>query len=133
MLISGGRIAAWTLRELGGDTIFSVSGNQVLPIFDSAGDCGLRIVHMRHESAVAYAAVGYAEMRDCPGVLLVSAGPASLAALTGVATAKALELPLLFLAGASPSNDVGVGHFQEFDTRSAVAPACKAVLEASSS
>ncbi|MBA3355571.1 MAG: hypothetical protein H0U18_06450 [Pyrinomonadaceae bacterium] len=54
--MTGGQIVAETLRELGADTIFSVSGNQILSIYDAAADFGLRLIHMRHESAAAYAA-----------------------------------------------------------------------------
>jgi acetolactate synthase I/II/III large subunit len=46
---TGGQIVAQTLHDLGAKTIFSVSGNQILPIFDAAADAGLRIIHMRHE------------------------------------------------------------------------------------
>ena len=96
-------------------TFFSVSGNQVLPIYDAASDNGLRILHMRHESACAFAAAGAAELTSRPGVILTSAGPAFLAALTGVGAVRAMELPLLFLSGSSPIQNSGFGNFQELD------------------
>src|SRR6185436_19339458 len=101
-MTTGGQAVVRALRDLGVQVVFSVSGNQVLPIFDAAADGGLRIIHMRHESACAFAAAGGSELTSQPGVMLTSAGPAFLAALTGVATVKAMELPLLFLSGASP-------------------------------
>src|ERR1043166_8131073 len=100
--VTGGQAVADVLRELGAATIFSVSGNQILPIYDAAGDSGLRIIHIRHESAAAFAAAGMSELTGQPGVLLTSAGPGFLAALTAVATVRAMELPLMFMSGTSP-------------------------------
>jgi acetolactate synthase-1/2/3 large subunit len=100
---------------LGVDLVFTVSGNQILPIFDAAGDSGLRLIHMRHESAAAFAAAAAAEMTGRPGVVLTSAGPAFLAALTGLATVASMEYPILFLSGDSPVRNDGFGNFQELD------------------
>ncbi len=130
--MTGGQIVAATLRELGADTIFSVSGNQILPIYDAAADFGLRLIHTRHESAAAYAAAASAELDDRPGVLLVSAGPGYLAALTGVAAARSLELPLIFLSGACATTDAGAGGFQDLDQRGVSRALCKAAMEVSS-
>jgi acetolactate synthase I/II/III large subunit len=128
MTRTGGQAVAMTLRDLGAGTVFSVSGNQVLPIFDAAADFGIRIVHMRHESAAAFAAAGFAELTDRPGVILTSAGPAFLAALTGVATVRAMELPLVFLSGASPLKNSGFGNFQELDQAVTCSQVCKASM-----
>lgn len=127
--MTGGQIVAETLQELGADTIFSVSGNQILSIYDAAADFGLRLIHMRHESAAAYAAAASAELSDRPGVLLVSAGPGFLAALTGVVTARSLELPMLFLSGACVTTEAGSGGFQDLDQRGVSSAICKAAME----
>ncbi len=120
------------LRDLEVATVFSVSGNQVLPFYDAARDFGVRIIHMRHESAAAFAAAGYTEMSGKPGVILTSAGPAFLAALTGVATVRTMELPLLFLSGTNPIADSGFGTFQELDQRLTCSEVCKASFLATS-
>jgi acetolactate synthase-1/2/3 large subunit len=129
--MTGGQIVAATLRELGADTIFSVSGNQILPIYDAAADFGLRLIHMRHESAAAYAAAASAELSGKPGVLLVSAGPGYLSALTGVVTARSLELPLLFLSGACATTEAGSGGFQDLNQPGVSRAICKAAMEVS--
>ncbi len=126
--ITGGEIVARTLRDLGADILFSVSGNQILPIYDAIIDVQLRLIHLRHESAAAYAAAGFAELRDVPGVALVSAAPAFLAALPGVATCRQMELPMLFLNGAGRTAEVGAGGFQDFDYASAARTVCKATF-----
>lgn len=127
---TGGQAVTEALRKLGASTIFSVSGNQVLPVYDAAPDSGIRIVHMRHESASAFAAAGTSELTGQPGVLLTSAGPAFLAALTGVATVRSMELPLIFLSGASPVRNSGYGNFQELDQADICRGVCKASLNA---
>jgi acetolactate synthase I/II/III large subunit len=127
--VTGGEIVARTLRDLGATTVFAVSGNQILPIFDAAPDAGLRIIHMRHESAAAYAALAFAESAGQPGVLLVSAGPGFLAAATGVASAMSAELPLLFLSGACATGEAGNGGFQDVDQRTIAGVIGKASFE----
>lgn len=127
-VMSGGALVARALRELGVEHIFSVSGNQILPIYDAAGELGPRIIHMRHESAAAYAALAEAELTGRPGVALVSAGPGFVASLVGVAIAKSMELPLLLLSGASPLGQVGQGAFQELDQTAMAGAVCKTSL-----
>jgi acetolactate synthase-1/2/3 large subunit len=117
---------------MGVSTIFSVSGNQVLPVFDAAGDHGLRLIHMRHESAAAFAAAGMSELTDKPGVILTSAGPGFLAALTGVAAVRAMELPLVFMSGDSPIQNAPFGNFQVLNQQATCRDVCKASLYASS-
>lgn len=126
---TGGHLVVQTLHDLGAKNIFSVSGNQILPIYDAAGECDLRILHMRHESAAAYAAASSAEISNQPGILLVSAGPGFVAALAGVAAAKSMEVPLLFLSGASATTQMGAGGFQDIDQQSIAHVVCKASLE----
>lgn len=127
--LTGGEIVARTLRDLGATTLFAVSGNQILPIFDAAPAAGLRIIHMRHESAAAYAALAFAESTGQPGLLLVSAGPGFLAAATGVASAMSAELPLLFLSGGCATGEAGNGGFQDLDQRTIAGVISKASFE----
>ena len=127
--LTGGQVAAATLAELGVRTIFSVSGNQILPLYDAVIEAGIRIVHMRHESAAAYAAAGASEVSGLPGVVLVSAGPGHIATLTGIAVAASMELPLIYISGASAVADRGRGAFQEIDQRQIARSVCKDALD----
>ncbi len=129
---TGGQEAAETLAQLGLTTIFSVSGNQILPIFDAAREAGIRIIHMRHESAAAYAAAAWSEMTGTAGVVLVSAGPGHIASFTGIAVAASMELPLICISGGSPVNLRGAGAFQEFDQQAIPSAVCKAALDVTS-
>ena len=123
---SGGQHVCAALNAAGCDVIFSVSGNQILPIYDAAADAGLRIIHTRHESAAAYAAAAYAELTGRTGVALTSAGPGFLASLQGVAAAGAMELPVLLLSGDSAASQRGWGAFQELDQETVASAVCKA-------
>src|SRR5690606_34259277 len=109
---TGGELVCRALSRLGTDVLFSVSGNQILPIYDAAGEAGLRIIHTRHESAAAYAATGWAALTGKTGAALTSAGPGFLAALQGVAACRSMELPMLFLSGDSAASQRGRGAFQ---------------------
>ncbi len=126
--MNGGQIVDWSLTKLGCNTVFSVSGNQIMPIYDAAIDYGVRIFHMRHETAAAYAAASNAELSGQPGVVLTSAGPGFLATLQGVAAAATMELPLLFLSGDSPVSQDGHGAFQDLDQQRIAGAICKSSL-----
>ncbi|MEX1158892.1 MAG: thiamine pyrophosphate-binding protein [Thermomicrobiales bacterium] len=120
------------VRELMGrgiDTIFTVSGNQILPVIDAAGRARLRLVHMRHETAAVYAAIASSEMTGQMSVALVSAGPGFLASLQGLGVAKSMELPVLLLSGDAPVNQRGLGAFQELDQRTIASATCKGSFE----
>jgi acetolactate synthase-1/2/3 large subunit len=127
--LTGGHIVARTLAGEGLRTVFTVSGNQILPIFDAAYDARVRMVHMRHETAAVYAAAAAAELSGQTGVALVSAGPGFLAALHGAAVVRSMELPLLLLSGAAPLSQRGRGAFQDLDQRAIGAATCKASYE----
>ena len=106
--------------------IFTLSGNQVLPVYDAGIDAGLRFVDTRHESAAAHMADAWGRLTERPGVCLVTAAPGHLNALTGVATAWMAESPLIFFSGGADLAHLGKGGFQEIDQVGTVQPVCKA-------
>ena len=122
---TGGELVCAALAGAGIGTIFSVSGNQILPVYDAALDADVRILHNRHESASAYAAAAYADLTGEVGVVLTSAGPGFLAALQGIAAAKTMELPILFFSGDSPVSQRGKGAFQEMNQPQIASAVCK--------
>jgi len=123
------------IRELLGHsigTIFTVSGNQILPLIDAAGRAGVRLVHMRHETAAVYAAIAASEVTGGMSVALVSAGPGFLASLQGLGVAASMELPVLLLSGAAPVSQRGLGAFQDLDQQTIASTICKGSFELSS-
>ena len=123
--LTGAHVLAKTLKAAGVEVIFTLSGNQILPIYDACLDEGVRMIDTRHEAAAVHAADAYARLTGRPAVGLVTAGPGLTNALTALATAQLAESPLLLLAGGSPLAQAGTGAFQEMDQVALAAPICK--------
>ncbi len=83
-------------------TVFSLSGNQIMPIYDAVIDSGVEIVHTRHEAGAVYMADGYARASNNIGVALVTAGPGLTNALGPLFALSKTETPLLLMSGDSP-------------------------------
>lgn len=130
--VNGATLVARALAQANVGPIFTLSGNQVLPIYDAGIDAGLRFVDTRHESAAAHMADAWGRVTGRPGVCLVTAGPGHTNALTGVATAWMAESPLILLSGGSNVAHAGMGGFQELDQIGVVKPICKAAWLAGS-
>ena len=93
--------------------LFSLSGNQIMPVYDACIDAGLAIVHVRHESAAVHMADAWAQITGEVGVALVTAGPGFGNALSALFSARHSESPVLLLSGDSPVGADGDGAFQE--------------------
>jgi len=109
-----------TLYSSGTDTIFSLSGNQIMSAYDAVIDRPVSIIHTRHEAGAVYMADGYARTSDKVGVALVTAGPGFTNALGPLFPLRQSHSPILLLSGDSPISKDGQGPFQELD-QSAVA------------
>ena len=76
MATHGGKLAARALRLAGVDTIFTLSGGHVMPIYDGALDEGIRVIDVRHEQAAVHAADAYSRLNpDKLGCAVLTAGP----------------------------------------------------------
>jgi len=123
--MNGAAALTQTLRNAGVDTVFSLSGNQIMPVYDAAIDSELRIVHTRHEAAAVYMADGWAQVTGQLGVALVTAAPGFANAISALYTAQMQEVPVLFLSGDSPVGGDGTGTFQELDQVAIASPVVK--------
>ena len=126
--MNGARLLTRTLRAAGVETIFSLSGNQIMPVYDAAIDDDLRIIHTRHEGGAVYMADGFAQASGKLGVALVTAAPGFANALSAVYSARMNESPVLFLSGDSPVRENGNAPFQELDQGAMAAPVVKATF-----
>ncbi len=97
------------------NVIFSVSGNQIMPIFDAAIDSKIQIVHCRHEASAVFMADGYAKTSGKTGIALVTAAPGFSNALGPLYAIKASQSPVVLLSGDSPLNQDGLKPFQELN------------------
>ena len=111
--MNGAALLVDTLVRAGVRRIFSLSGNQIMPVYDACIDAGLSIVHVRHESAAVHMADAWAQITGDLGVALVTAGPGFGNALSALFSARHSESPVLLLSGDSPVGADGDGAFQE--------------------
>jgi len=95
--------------------IFSLSGNQIMPLYDALFDSSIRVLHTRHEGGAVYMAEAYAQMSGDVGVVLITAAPGFANGLSAMYTARESETPIVVLSGDSPTHKDGRGAFQEFD------------------
>ncbi|HEY3715077.1 MAG TPA: thiamine pyrophosphate-binding protein [Jatrophihabitantaceae bacterium] len=111
--ISGGHLVAKALKAEGVDTIFTLCGGHIIDIYDGCVDEGIAVVDVRHEQVAAHAADGYARVTGKPGVAVVTAGPGTTDAVTGVANAFRAESPMLLIGGQGALNQHKMGSLQD--------------------
>jgi len=124
----GADIVAQSLAACGVKTVFTLSGNQIMPIFDAALDTDLRLVHTRHEAGSVFMAEAWAQLTGDIGVAMVTAGPGFANALSALYSARLSETPLLLLSGDSPVSMDGRGAFQELNQTAMAGPVTKGAL-----
>jgi len=111
--ISGGHLVARALKNEGVDVIFTLCGGHIIDIYDGCLDEGIDIIDVRHEQVAAHAADGYARMTGRPGVAVVTAGPGTTDAVTGVANAFRAESPFLLIGGQGALSQHKMGSLQD--------------------
>jgi acetolactate synthase-1/2/3 large subunit len=124
--LRGADILARALAAAGVRHLFSLSGNQIMPVYDAAPDAGLAIVHVRHEGAAVHMADAWGRLTGEPGIALVTGGPGHANAMGALYTALAAESPLVLLSGHAPLSELGRGAFQEMAQAQLAAPVTKA-------
>lgn len=121
----GSELVIRALAREGVRTIFSLSGNQIMPLYDACIDAGIRIVHVRHEAAAVFMADAWAQVTGEIGVAMLTAGPGLSNGVAPLFSALHAESPLLLLSGDSPTSEDGMGSFQELDQATMTRPATK--------
>ena len=111
----GGRLATRAVAAEGVDTVFTLSGGHVMPIYEGCRLEGVRVVDVRHEQAAAHAAEAWGRIRRTCGVAIVTAGPGVTGTVTAVASCFAAQTPLVVLGGARPLVQAHQGALQELD------------------
>jgi acetolactate synthase-1/2/3 large subunit len=106
--------------------LFSLSGNQIMPVYDAALDARLSIVHVRHEGAAVHMADAWGRLTGEPGVALLTGGPGHANGVGALYTALAGESPVVMLSGHAPLAELGRGAFQEMAQADLAAPVTKA-------
>lgn len=130
-MLSPSQAIVETLSNCEVSVIFSLSGNQIMPIYDACIDADIRIIHTRNEASAVYMAEAYAQMSGNIGVALVTAGPGLLNAVSALYSAARSETPVLLLSGDAALAMDGRGGFQELDQMSVTSPITKKSLRPS--
>jgi acetolactate synthase I/II/III large subunit len=123
----GGEHAVAAARRHGADTMFTLSGGHVFPLFDAAvkADPPMRLVDVRHEQTAVFAAEATAKLTRVPGLAVLTAGPGVTNGVSAVATAHFNGSPLVVLGGRAPDYRWGAGSLQELDQPPLLAPVTK--------
>jgi acetolactate synthase-1/2/3 large subunit len=130
--VHGGRLVARRLRAHGVTKLFTLSGGHLFSIYDGCRAEGIDIVDVRHESAAAFAAEGWAKVTRQPGVAALTAGPGVTNGMSALASAQQNHSPMLVLGGRAPAMRWGQGSLQEIDHVPFVRPLTKLAATADS-
>src|SRR5437763_13210147 len=126
---NGAELFVQSALELGIDTVFTLVGDHLNEVLAAAARSGMRIVDMRHESAVTHAADAWARVHRMPALSLVTGGPGHTNSLTGIATAMLAGSPLIAVSGSRPGALAGRQAFQDIDQVAMARPVVKWAAE----
>src|ERR1017187_147950 len=115
--------------QLGLDPIFTLVGDHLNEVLAAAARAGMRVVDMRHESAVTHAADAWARIHRRPALSLVTGGPGHSNSLTGMATANLAGSPLIAVSGSRARGLAERQAFQDIDQVGMARPVVKWAAE----
>ena len=133
--ISGhsGELAVHVARAHGVETMFTLSGAHVFPMYDGAvqinkegEDPQMRLLDVRHEQTAAFAAEATGKLTRVPGLAVLTAGPGVTNGISAIAQAQFAGSPMVVVGGRAPQNRWGTGSLQELDQPPIIAPIAKA-------
>lgn len=128
-----GELAVHVARAHGVDTMFTLSGAHVFPMYDGAvringdgNDPQMRLLDVRHEQTAAFAAEATGKLTRVPGLAVLTAGPGVTNGISAIAQAQFAGSPMVVVGGRAPQNRWGTGSLQELDQPPIIAPVAKA-------
>ncbi|OGG51423.1 MAG: hypothetical protein A3F84_26595 [Candidatus Handelsmanbacteria bacterium RIFCSPLOWO2_12_FULL_64_10] len=123
---TGAALLVESLIAAGVKHLFTLSGNQILSVYDAAIGRDIRLIHTRHEAAAVHMADACGRLTGQPGVALLTAGPGHCNAISALYVALMAESPVVLLSGHCPRAQIGLGAFQEMDQVAVAKPVTKA-------
>jgi acetolactate synthase I/II/III large subunit len=123
----GGAQAVAAARAHGAQTMFTLSGGHIWPVYDGAvkADPPMPILDVRHEQTAVFAAEGTARLTRTPGFAVLTAGPGITNGVSAIATAHFNGSGIVVLGGRAPDYRWGSGSLQEFDHPQILGPITK--------
>jgi acetolactate synthase I/II/III large subunit len=122
-----GELAVAVVRAHGVETMFTLSGAHVFPMYDGAvkAEPPMRLIDVRHEQTAAFAAEATGKLTRVPGLAVLTAGPGVTNGLSAVAQAQFAGSPMVVVGGRAPAARWGSGSLQEIDQPPILAPITK--------
>ncbi|HUY28700.1 MAG TPA: thiamine pyrophosphate-binding protein [Candidatus Binataceae bacterium] len=111
--LDGGELIARVMRENRVRYCFAINGGHLFPILAQLRNHDIKLIHMRHEQATAYAADAYARSSGEVGVCMVTAGCGLTNAVTGLCVAGLTNSAVVCISGQHPNTEDHLGSFQE--------------------
>jgi acetolactate synthase-1/2/3 large subunit len=123
----GGAQAVAAARAHGAQTMFTLSGGHVFPVYDGAvrADPPMPILDVRHEQTAVFAAEATARLTRMPGFAVLTAGPGVTNGISAITTAHFNGSSVVVLGGRAPDHRWGAGSLQEFDHPVLLSPITK--------
>ncbi|MGZ4455014.1 MAG: acetolactate synthase [Nocardioides sp.] len=112
-----GQLGVAVARAHGVETMFTLSGAHVFPLYDGAvkADPPMRLLDVRHEQTAAFAAEATGKLTRVPGLAVLTAGPGVTNGVSAIAQAQFAGSPMVVVGGRAPQNRWGSGSLQELD------------------
>ncbi len=122
-----GELAVAVARAHGVETMFTLSGAHVFPMYDGAvkAEPPMRLLDVRHEQTAAFAAEATGKLTRKPGLAVLTAGPGVTNGISAIAQAQFAGSPMVVVGGRAPQNRWGSGSLQELDQPPIIAPISK--------
>jgi acetolactate synthase-1/2/3 large subunit len=122
-----GTLAVAVARAHGVETMFTLSGAHVFPLYDGAvhAEPPMRLLDVRHEQTAAFAAEATGKLTRVPGLAVLTAGPGVTNGTSAIAQAQFAGSPMVVLGGRAPQSRWGSGALQELDQPPILAPVSK--------
>ena len=125
-----GQLAVAVAQAHGVETMFTLSGAHVFPMYDGAVKAAeegrpMRLLDVRHEQTAAFAAEATGKLTRVPGLAVLTAGPGVTNGISAMAQAQFAGSPMVVVGGRAPNNRWGTGALQEIDHLPIVGPVTK--------
>ena len=106
-----GELAVAVARAHGVETMFTLSGAHVFPMYDGAvkAEPPMRLLDVRHEQTAAFAAEATGKLTRTPGLAVLTAGPGVTNGISAIAQAQFAGSPMVVVGGRAPQNRWGSG------------------------
>ena len=110
-----GQQAVAAMLQAGTDTMFTLNGGHIWPLYEAARDQGMRVVDTRHEQTATFAAEAYAKLTRRAGLAALTAGPGITNGVSAITSAWFNGSPVVVLGGRAGQLRWGSGSLQEMD------------------